>query len=154
MTEKRYIVRLSDEEREALKGLLSKGTSAANKLLRARILLKADASQEDGGWTDERIVEALDTNASMVYRVRKALVEQGLEGALSRKKRKTPPVPPIFDGEKEARLIRLACSSPPEGRSRWTLELLQEKVVELKIVEKASDSTIQRVLKKTHLSLT
>lgn len=154
MTEKRYVVTLSDEEREALQGLISKGKSAANKLLRARILLKADAAQDGGGWTDNRIIEALDTNASMVYRVRKALVEQGLEGALSRKKRETPPVARIFDGEKEARLIQLACSSPPEGRSRWTLELLEEKVVELKIVDKASDSTIHRVLKKTHLSLT
>ena len=85
----------------------------------------------------------------MVYRVRKQLVEEGLEAVLSRKQRVTPAVPPIFDGEKEAKLIALACSKPPKGRARWTLRLLETKVVELGIVERASDSTIGRTLKKT-----
>lgn len=152
MTQKRYIVTLTEEERHRLGGLISKGKGSANKLLRARILLKADEAQEGGGWSDGRIVEALETNESMVYRVRKALVEEGLEGALSRKKRETPPVAPIFDGEKEARLIALACSSPPEGRSRWTLQLLADTLVEREIVETVSDDTVHRVLKKTNLS--
>ena len=85
----------------------------------------------------------------MLYRVRKQLVEEGFEAVLSRKQRATPAVPKIFDGEKEARLIALACSEPPKGYVSWTLRLLEEKVVELKIVDKASDNTIGRVLKKT-----
>src|SRR5215510_10551673 len=100
------------------------------------------------GWSDNKIIAALDTSVSMVYRVRKQLVEEGLEAVLSRKQRATPAVPKIFDGEKEARLIALACSEPPKGYVRWTLRLLEEKVVELKIVDKASDNTIGRVLKK------
>ena len=91
---------------------------------------------------------ALDTSASMVYRVRKQLVEEGFAAVLSRKPRAQPPVPAIFDGEKQAKLIALACSKPPKGRVRWTLRLLENKVVELGIVERASDSTIGRTLKK------
>ncbi len=146
---KRYVVKLSGEEREQLEALLGKGRSAAQRLLKARILLKADVSEAGEGWSDSRIVEALETNLSMVYRVRKQLVEEGFEAVLSRKPRATPPVPRIFDGEKEARLIALACSKPPKGRARWTLRLLEHKVVELGIVERASDSTIGRTLKKT-----
>jgi hypothetical protein len=99
-----------------------------------------------------RIIKALETSASMIYRVRKQLVEEGFEAALSRKQRATPPVPKIFDGEKEAKLIALACSKPPKGRARWTLRLLEAKVVELQIVDRASDSTIGRTLKKTRSS--
>jgi hypothetical protein len=117
--------------------------------LKARILLKADVSDAGPGWSDSRIIAALDTSASMLYRVRKQLVEEGFEAVLSRKQRATPAVPPIFDGEKEAKLIALACSKPPKGRARWTLRLLENKVVELGIVERASDSTIHRTLKKT-----
>src|SRR6201984_3187306 len=95
------------------------------------------------------IIEALGTSPSMLYRVRKQLAEEGFEAVLSRKQRATPAVPKIFDGEKEARLIALACSEPPKWSVRRTLRLLEEKVVELKIVDKASDNTIGRVLKKT-----
>jgi transposase len=109
-------------------------------------LLKADVSEAGEGWSDMRIIAALDTSASMVYRVRKQLVEEGFEAVLSRKQRKTPPAR-IFDGEKEAKLIALACSKPPKGRARWTLRLLENKVVELGIVERASDSTIEGVRK-------
>ena len=146
---KRYVVKLSVEERERLDGLLGKGKSPARRLLKARILLKADISDAGEGWSDSRIVKALETNLSMVYRVRKQLVEEGFEAVLSRKPRATPAVPRIFDGEKEARLIALACSKPPKGRARWSLRLLENKVVELGIVERASDSTIGRTLKKT-----
>ena len=100
------------------------------------------------GWSDSRIIEALDTSASMVYRVRRQLVEEGVEAVLSRKQRATPAVPPIFDGEKEAKLIALACSKPPKGRVRWTLRLLENKVVELKIVDRTSDSTIGEGVRK------
>jgi len=145
---KRYVVRLSGEERERLEALIGKGRSPARRLLKARILLKADVSSAGEGWSDSRIIEALDTSVSMAYRVRKQFVEEGLEAVLSRKQRATPAVPPIFDGEKEAKLIALACSKPPKGRARWTLRLLESKVVELDIVDRASDSTIGRVLKK------
>jgi Homeodomain-like domain len=149
---KKYVVRLSADEREQLEALIGKGKSPAQRLLKARILLKADVSEAGGGWSDSRIIEALETSPSMVYRVRKQLVEEGFEAVLSRKERATPGVARIFDGEKEAKLIALACSKPPKGRARWTLRLLERKVVELKIVERASDSTIGRVLKKTLLS--
>jgi hypothetical protein len=151
---KRYVVRLSAEERRELEALIRKGKSPAARLLKARILLKADISEAGEGWSDSRIVEALETSVSMVYRVRRQLVEEGLEAVLSRKAPARPSVPPIFDGEKEARLIALACSKPPEGHARWSLRLLESKVVELGIVEAASDSTIQRVLKKTRFSRT
>ena len=146
---KKYIVRLSTEERGQLEALISKGKGPARRLLKARILLKADVSDAGPGWSDNRIIAALDTSPSMLYRVRKQLVEDGFEAVLSRKQRVTPAVARIFDGEKEARLIALACSKPPKGRARWTLRLLENKVVELGIVDRASDTTIHRTLKKT-----
>ena len=145
---KKYVVRLSAEERERLEALIRKGKSPARRLLKARILLKADVSDAGEGWSDGKIAQALETNAMMIYRVRKQLVEEGFEAVLRRKQRATPAVAPIFDGEKEAKLIALACSKPPKGRARWTMRLLETKVVELGIVERASDSTISRVLKK------
>src|SRR5882724_13494967 len=149
---KRYVVKLSGEERSHLEGWLRKGKSPAQRLLKARILLKADVSEAGEGWSDSRIIQALETNPSMVYRVRKQLVEEGVEAVLSRKQRAMPAVPRIFDGEKEAKLTALACSKPPRGRARWTLRLLENKVVELGIVDRASDSTIGRTLKKTRSS--
>jgi hypothetical protein len=146
---KKYVVKLSAEEREYLDQLIRKGKGPAQRLMKARILLKADVGEGGEGWSDSRIIEAIATSASMIYRVRKQLVEEGFEAVLSRKQRATPAVPQIFDGEKEAKLIALACSEPPKGRVRWTLRLLEEKVVELNIVDKASDNTIGRVLKKT-----
>src|SRR5262249_36011997 len=122
--------------------LLRKGKSPARRVLKARILLKADVSEAGKGWSDNRIIEALETSPSMVYRVRKQLVEEGFEAVLTRKPRAMPAVARIFDGEKEAKLIALACSKPPKGRARWTLRLLENKVVELGIVDRASDSTI------------
>ena len=151
---KKYVVWLSATEREQLEALIRKGKNAAGRLMKARILLKADVSDAGEGWSDSRIVEALDTSASMVYRTRKQLVEEGFEAVLNRKQRTSPPVPPVFDGEKEAKLIALCCSQPPAGHARWSLRLLEKKVVELDIVEAASDSTIGRVLKKTFSSRT
>ena len=149
---KKYVVRLSDDERQQLATLIRKGSSPAQRLMKARILLKADVAEGGEGWSDNQIIDALETSPSMVYRVRKQLVEEGFEAVLSRKPRATPAVPRIFDGEKEAKLIALACSEPPKGRARWTLRLLENKVVELNIVDRASDSTIGRTLKKTSLS--
>ena len=115
--------------------------------------MKADESDEGEAWSDVRIIEALNASVSMVYRVRQQLVEDGLDATLARKKRATPPVPPVFDGEKEARLIALACSPAPEGRCRWTLHLLAERLVALNIVDAVSASTVARTLKKTNSSL-
>ena len=146
---KKYVVRLSAEERETLHALIHKGRHPASQVLKARILLKADVSGAGEGWNDERIVEAFETSAATVYRTRQRLVEEGFEAVLCRKPRERPPIARIFDGEAEARLIRLACSEPPPGQARWTLRLLEEKVVELEIVPRASDNTIGRTLKKT-----
>jgi len=117
------VVRLSAEEREHLQTLIGKGKSPARRLLKARPLLKADVSEAGEGWSDSRIIKAFDISASMICRVHKQLVEEGLEAVQSRKRRMTPPVAAIFDGEKEAKLIALACSKPPKGRARGTLRL-------------------------------
>lgn len=154
MSEKRYIVRLTEDERQQLKGLLRKGRHPARRLQKAQILLKADESEGGEGWSDVRIMDALGASASMVYRVRQQFVEEGVEATLARKKRATPPVPPVFDGEKEAQLIAIACSKAPEGRCRWTLQLLADHLVALNIVDEVSASTVARTLKKTNLSLT
>jgi len=146
---KKYIVTLRDEERAQLVGLIQTGKHPARKLLMARILLKADASDNGEGWSDSEIAAALETSTDTVARTRQRLVEEGLEEALTRKHSPNSARKRIFDGAAEARLIALACSKAPAGRARWTLELLEEKVVELKIVERASDNTIGRVLKKT-----
>lgn len=151
---KKYVVRLSKGERDQLNELIKKGKSPAKQQLKARILLKADVAKGGEGWSDSKIIKALNTSVSMVYRVRQQLVEEGFEAVLSRKQRAMPPIPQIFDGEKEAKLITLACSQAPAGQARWTLNLLANKVVELKIVDAASPSTVGRVLKKTRSSLT
>jgi transposase len=152
VTVKKYVVELSEDERNQLNEMIHKGKSSAQKLTKARILLKADVSEAGEGWSDSRIIDALETSATTVYRTRQQLVEEGFEAVLTRKQRARPPVSPIFDGEKEAQLIALACSQAPKGRARWTLRLLEDKVVELNIVDHASDSTICRVLKKTSSS--
>jgi len=149
-----YIVRLDAEERSTLEGIIRRGHDAAGRLLKARILLKADASECGEKWHDSRIAEALETSLTTIWRVRQAYVEQGLEAAISRKKRQVSSNPAIFDGEAEARLIQLACSEPPPGHARWSLRLLEKHVVALDIVATASDSTIGRVLQKTSSSLT
>lgn len=145
---KKYVVRLSKEERAKLEALTSTGKGAAATILKARILLKADVSVAGEGWSDSRIVEALDVSLATVARTRQRLVEEGFEAVLTRKHSPNSARKRIFDGAAEAKLIALACSKPPQGRSRWTLALLEEKVVELKIVERASDNTIGRALKK------
>lgn len=149
---KKYIVRLNNEERKQLEDLTRKGKAAAYKIRHAQILLKADA---DGpNWTDERIAEAFSVTIRTVELIRQRLVEQGLERALNRKKQERPSKYRKFDGEKEAHLIALGCSSPPEGRARWTFRLLADKAVELQIVESVSPETIRQTLKKTRSNLT
>jgi poly-gamma-glutamate capsule biosynthesis protein CapA/YwtB (metallophosphatase superfamily) len=146
---KKYVVRLSAEERERLAAFVGSGKRSARLLTKARILLKADVSEAGEGWSDSRIAEALDTSIANVERTRRQLVEEGLEAALAHKYNPKSARPRIFDGASEAKLIALACGPAPEGYARWTLSLLEEKVVELNIVEKASDNTIGRTLKKT-----
>ena len=151
---KKYVVRLGDDERERLNTLIKRGKAPAGQLLKARILLKADASEAGEAWSNSRIAEALDTSIDTIARTRQLLVEEGLDGALTRKHSPKSARKRIFDGAAEARLIALACSPPPKGRKRWTLTLLETAVVELNIVDRASDNTIGRTLKKTRSSLT
>jgi len=146
---KKYVVRLSAEERQTLAALISKGKHPAALVLKARILLKADVSEAGEGWSDSRIVKALDVSPATIYRTRQRLVEEGFEAVLARKHSPNSARPRIFDGAAEAKLIALMCSPPPKGRAKWTLRLLEDTVVELNIVERASDNTIGRTLKKT-----
>jgi hypothetical protein len=151
---KKYVVKLSAEERERLEALIRAGKSMAQLLTKARILLKADASEAGEGWSDSKISAALDTSINNIGRTRRQLVEEGFEATLTRKYNPNSARPRIFDGAAEAKLIALTCSPAPEGFARWSLRLLEEKVVELNIVEKASDNTIGRTLKKTPSNLT
>jgi transposase len=149
---KKYKVTLTADERQWLHDLIAAGKAAALKLAHARILLKADAAPEGPAWTDERIAEAVEVNLTTVERVRQRFVEEGLEAALVRKKQVRPSRERKLDGEGEARLIALACSEPPQGRSAWTLQLLADKLVELHVVDSISDETVRQVLKKTNSS--
>ena len=146
---KKYVVRLSGEERERLEALTHAGKSPAQLLTKARILLKADVSEAGEGWSDSAISAALDTSINNVARLRQQLVEEGFESTLKRKYNPNSTRPRTFGGAAEAKLIALTCSPAPEGFARWSLRLLEEKVVELNIVEKVSDNTIGRTLKKT-----
>ena len=149
---KKYVVRLSAEEREKLSEFIRSGKRSAQLLTKARILLKADVSEAGEGWSDSKIAAALDTSIANVERTRRQLVEEGFEAVLTRKYNPRCAPRRIFDGVAEAKLIALVCGPAPEGYARWTLSLLEKKVVELNIVEKASDNTIGRTLKKTFSS--
>jgi len=149
---KKYIVTLTQVERQSLNAMLSRGKAAARKLMHARILLKADAAPGGPGWNDAAIVEALDVGRATVERVRKQFVEEGFEASLERRRPRRQYRRKI-DGDAEAHLIALACSKAPEGRSRWTLRLLADRMVALEQVDDLSHETVRQVLKKTNLSL-
>ena len=152
MPEKKYFVTLTEEEQGQLKALVSKGKGAAYRIKHAHILLNAD---ENGPHRrDEDIADMLSCHVRTVANVRRRFVEEGLQGALERKKRAAPPVTPKLDGRGEARLIALACSEAPEGRSEWTLRLLADELVALGVVENISYETVRRTLKKTNSSPT
>ena len=148
---KKYIVTLTDEERESLTQMLRRGKGAARKLTRARILLKVDASAGCPAWKDEQIVEALDVGIATVERLRRQFVEEGFEAALSGRAT-TRQYQYKLDGDAEAHLVALACGKAPDGRSRWTLRLLAGKMVELEYIDTVSHETVRRVLKKTRSS--
>ena len=145
---KRYIVRLTDEERGHLEALVRRGRAHARKLLYARILLKADASEGGPAWADERIADAMETSADTVARERRRFVEDGLEVALMPRKPGRPRRR-VLDGRAEAHLVALSCSEPPQGRASWTLRLLADRMVELGHVGTVSRETVRRTLKKT-----
>ncbi len=149
---RKYIVRLSAEEREVLELLVKKGKTQAYRIKHANIMLAVDAAGSD--WSDEEAAEAFGCHVNTVANVRQRFVEQGLETALERKKQASPSRERILDGAKEARLIALACSVPPEGRAKWTLQLLADKLIALNVVESISDQTVRRTLKKTNSSRT
>lgn len=144
---KKYVVELTSEERRQLEGLIKKGKVAGYKIRHAQMLLKADQGKEGPGWPDQQIAEAFGAYLTTVECLRKRLVEEGLEGALERHKRQN--YAHKLDGDAEARLIAIACSKPPEGRSEWTLRLLADRLVELSVVESISHMTVSRTLKKT-----
>ena len=143
----KYVVRLATDERAELTGLIGKGKAAAYKRQHAQILLKADISELGPGWDDERISEAFDVSTRTVERIRKQLVEEGLQAALNRARQKRVRSRKL-DGEQEAHLIALTCSEPPEGNARWTLRLLADYMVRLEYTESVSHETVRQVLKK------
>lgn len=146
---KKYIVRLSGDERKSLKRLVSSGKGPARMFTRAHILLKADVGEGGPGWPDEKIAEAFDVTVQTIERVRKQLVEEGLEAVLSRRRYIQKVSRKKLDGDAEAHLIALACTDAPEGYTRWSLRLLADRMVELGYVESISHEAVRRVLKKT-----
>jgi len=149
---KKYIVTLMEEERRMLQEMLSRGKAAARKLMHARILLKADAAAGGPAWEDQSIAEALEVGRATVERVRREFVEEGLDAALERRQPRRV-YERKLDGDGEAHLVALACQEPPEGRSRWTLRLLADRMVQLEYVDQISYQTVRRTLKKTRSSL-
>ena len=145
--QKKYLVRLTDEERSELGKVVAKLAGSSQKAKRARILLKADV--EGPNWPDRRIAEAFNCRVQTVEEVRRRLVETGFEETLSGAKRMKPATPKLLDGHQEAKIIALRLGQPPKGYANWTLRLLARQVVELTIVESISYETVRRTLKKT-----
>jgi hypothetical protein len=145
--QKKYIVRLSDEERDILREVVKKLKGTGQKVRRAQVLLKADANGP--GWTDDRIADAFSCWTRTVEKLRQRLVECGFDEALDGKKRATPPTAKILDGNQEAKIIAARLGPPPKGYANWTLRLLARKVVELNIADTISHETVRRTLKKT-----
>lgn len=144
---KKYIVRLSDEERGVCQEIVKRLKGSSEKVKRAQILLKADA---DGpGWPDVKIAEAFNCRVQTVENLRKRLVTEGFQAAVERKLRATPPTPPKLDGEGEAKLIAMRLGKPPAGYGRWSLQLLADELVALEVVESICAETVRKTLKKT-----
>ena len=150
----RYRVTLTQEERNELESMTRRGKIHARRFIHARALLLCDAGADGPAWNVSDVATALGVTSRAIEHLKKRFVEEGLEAALERKPREKPPREVTFDGAFEARLIALACSDAPEGRRRWTVRLLADKAVELRFAASVSHMTVQRVLKKTNLSLT
>jgi hypothetical protein len=150
MQNKKYVVELTSEERTQLATMIKRGKTAGYKIRHAQMLLRIDQGEHGPGWSDGKTAEALGSHITSLERLRKRFVEEGLEAALERHKRKN--YTRKLDGDAEAHLIAIACSEPPEGRSEWSLRLLADKLVELNIVESISHMAVSRTLKKTKLS--
>jgi transposase len=150
----RYRVTLTKEERKELEAMTRRGKTHARRFIHARALLLCDAGADGPAWNVADVAAALGITSRSIEHLKKRFVEDGLEAALDRKPLEKPPREVIFDGAFEARLIALACSGVPEGHQRWTVRLLADKAIELKFAESVSHMTVQRVLKKTNLSLT
>ena len=145
---KKYIVTLTDEERRYLEDIVNKGKNTAYRIKHANILLNAESDKPDN-----EIAAICRCHSNTVADVRRRFVEEGTEAALGRKKREKPPIQAKLDGEKEARLIAIACSLPPDGHAKWTMQMLADRMVELKITDSLSDSTVWRALKKMNSGL-
>jgi transposase len=149
---KKYIVRLTTEEQKELESLVKKGKTQAYRMKHANILLAIDA---DGpNWPDYQAAKAYKCHQNTVRNVRQRFVEQGLQAALERKEQQVPSRKRIIDGESEARLISIACSAPPKGCAKWTMQMLADELIVLKVVDSISGQTVWRTLKKTNLNLT
>jgi|SRR5688572_30647039 len=149
MSQKRYIVRLTQGERDHLKGLLSSRQRVARKkLMRAQVLLKVDEGEHGPAWKDEKAAEAFDLHVNSIHSIRKDLVLRGFEAALERRPQGNPRRQPVFNEKSEKEVLTLAVSSPPQGHARWTLRLLAGEVVRLDIVDDVSHETVRKVLKK------
>ena len=146
---KKYVGRLTGKERGRLSGLIRKGRGAARKRAHAQVLLKADAGELGPAWIDRRIAEAVGVGVRTVESIQQRFVEEGPESALERRKQCRPSRQRVLDGKKEAKLIAISCGKAPEGRVRWTLRLLADRLVELDIVESISYETVRRTMKKT-----
>jgi hypothetical protein len=146
---KKWVVRLEADEREQLERLVRTGKTAAYKMRHANVLLAVDESSAGPRLPDEQVARTLGIAVRSIESLRRRFVEEGLESALGRRKRESPSIERMFDGAREAKLIAMACGPKPKGRARWTMQLLADRVVELKIVEHCSRETIRRTLKKT-----
>jgi transposase len=154
MSEKRYIVELSESERASLIDLLNRERVAARKRRRAQILLKIDAGEHGPGWTDQRAAEAFEVHVVSVQKIRQQFVVEGFDAALDRKRQDPPPRKRVLNEESERTLLALAQGNPPAGRAAWTLHLLAEELVRLEVVEVVSHETVRKALKKTRSNLT
>ncbi|MCL4517183.1 MAG: helix-turn-helix domain-containing protein [Firmicutes bacterium] len=148
MPKKKYHVCLSQDGRKALLDLISKGSTTAKSIMHANVLLVADENSSSGRKSESEIAELYHVHKQTVHTIRKVYSEKGLEAAVGRKKRETPPVQPKITGEVEAKIIALSCSAPPAGRSKWSLRLLADKAVELQYIDSISHEAVGRLLKK------
>ena len=147
---KKNSIELSKEQRNQLEEVITKGTAPARKIKHAQVLLKIDSGKEGPNWSDKQIKEAFDVSPTTIWHIRRRFLEQGLDHALSRRPQPERPEKRKIDGEKEAHLMALTCSTPPEGHQRWTMRLLADKMIELEYIEQVDHTTVWKVLKKTN----